>query len=260
MSFRTKHVFIPFTIFGLSCLIACEDEATPINFLEGFHQISSIEHFSSDKSEGVEIFNYKDSLLNQVDDQRSYAKYKEFIYDNEDRLQEILTYQTDDNTLLSRDSIAYHKNQRIEKIYKFNINVSTEVELSSIEELFYDRNGYLSEKVTGYDFDIEYKSVERYRWKNNNIVQVDHLDGKLNLRYEYFYEYDHKFNYQLNNPHFIIYTYTWSKNNVIKFSAKDYTGLLDLACNPCHTNYFYNSSGLPTDVIYDWGRALKITY
>ncbi len=114
--------------------------------------------------------------------------------------------------------------------------------------------------MTYYDFDSEFSSVARYYWRNDNIVQVNHLDGKRNLRYEFFYEYDYKPNYQRNNPHFIIYTYTWSKHNVIKFSAKDYTGLLDLACNPCHTNYFYNSSGLPTRVIYDWSRALEITY
>ncbi len=104
-----RHFGSIVVLFGSFLLTSCEDDATPIDLQDGFYKISSIAYFSNDQPEGSEIFNYKDSLLNQVDDQRSYAKYKEFIYDGQDRLQEIQTYQTDDDVLLSRDSIAYDK-------------------------------------------------------------------------------------------------------------------------------------------------------
>lgn len=243
-------------------LFSCEQDPVPNNLPGGFVQVSSIDHIWDGKLRGTEIFNYgSDSLLYRVEDSRS-QKYKEFSYDNLNRLEEVRTYHADDNLLVAKDSMIYDQNERVEGIYNFYLGVDSVVKASRVTKFSYDQTGYIKETITSNILETEYKSITRYHWKDNNIVKTGYMDESGELLFETVFRYDSKTSYQLNNPHYISTPWTWTQNNII-FSFTEVLSksiVVEFVCNPCNDGYRYNSSELPIKIAHDRGETLIINY
>ena len=80
------------------------------------------------------------------------------------------------------------------------------------------------------------------------------------MYHEYFLKYDNKHNFQKNLPNSLSDPILWSDNNVKEIEYKDYTGLLDVVCNPCKSDFKYNSDKFPKSISYDWGREATLSY
>ena len=96
-------------------------------------------------------------------------------------------------------------------------------------------------------------------WNDGNIVLVEVVDEADNLLHEFSYTYDDKINYKNSLPLYIRDPLNWTKSNITQMSARDFTGLLDLVCNPCSFSYKYNLDERPVEIeaYDDWKFKLE---
>lgn len=226
-------------------------------------KLTSIE-YSDDHRSWTENYTYTpDGKLEKIENFRSLGRRYEMSYQN-DRLQEILTYRIDNNELVFRDSLLYNTDGTIQSIHHFSTNAGEDVPISTIDEFEYDDELKVSKKSTYSVKADKYTAIEKYVWKRNNIKKVESFNEKEELLYEFFFEYDNKVNYKKGLPSALINNFSesslfWNENNVKKFDLVDNTGLVDIICNPCKTDYEYNSNGYPVLIKSD-SREMKLNY
>ncbi len=101
----------------------------------------------------------------------------------------------------------------------------------------------------------------KYFWENGNIAGKEDYAGDFgDLMHEWVYEYGTGL-----NPEKIVAMYPehpdYQSENLEKaMNATDYTGLLDLLCNPCFHNYDLNEQDLPTRIHYGWGKEIELIW
>ena len=253
-----------YTVFVCTFLSCTKDAVEPTILLGKYHKIQSIEtviNYPSGWSQSFfELFTYDTEGRLYRHDYTRDKRHTIFKYDSGGRLVSQWTYKSDENKIIFRDSLVYGFSGRISNIYHFSINSGPELPLHSVEILSYSSNGLLERSLT---LDARKDKIQYrydYFWEDNNIVKVEDRNGSNQLRHEWFYTYDTQHNYKLNFPLFIPYLTSQTQNNVVEFSLKDYTGLVDLLCNPCETLWQFNPDGLPVKAEYDWGWTQNIVY
>ncbi len=241
--------------------MACENEFNPAivnNFsvsqiitVQGDqNQIHDFEYDTNGKL--VSVFNSINTNTNEL------IEVTDFLYEANQLALITLRYQSTD-TLSRQDSITYLGNGLVDKVYSA-YNYEGNMVVSWIRQHQYDNNRKLKAQLFYSPSSPENQLSQRYYWQNGNVTKIEHYNGNT-LSYESSYTYDNKPNYKLNNPFFSDYELSMaSKNNITKVEYTDYSGLLDLACNPCNYAYEYNDFNLPKKVTNGWGSTAYITY
>lgn len=239
------------------CMVSCSKD-DQIEQSRGTKLISI--EYTNDNTSWIEEYTYSsDGELIKIEDFSPSGIRYEIDY-QDSKLNEYRTYTRSEGNLISRDSVLYNKNGTIQAIFNFSGNSEGKLSLAWIYEYEYDNENRLSKKSTFFVKIQEYTRVEKYFWNESNIEKVAHYNGDGELRHEVFYEYDDKINYQKNIPKHKTEPINWSGNNVIKMGFKDYSGLLDLSCGPCITEYKYNLDNYPVFIKFNSGREMKLTY
>lgn len=200
-----------------------------------------------------------EGALVRYNDLSNIPKHQVFHYTGDSQLQEILTFQTEENQLLFRDSLTYNHIGQIEQVHKFRIDPSQNASLTHIENFSYDNNGRLRHKSTTTPSSPN-PSTTRYLWNGGNIRKVDYYSSTGELLYETSYTYDNQVNYRFNFPAYRTDPFNRNHNNVTRSSFTDHTGLIDPICFVCETQYEYNAQGLPIRIEQPGGRVLTIEY
>ena len=238
---------------------ACQKESGFIPLPIPEQQLISIDYLSENRRWSEDYFYDIYDRLIRVDDLRSTGRRYELSY-QEGRLQEVKTYVIADNKLVFRDELTYDNEGRVHKTYNYSINGGATLPLARIHEYRYDNNGLVTEQLTYPPTEDKVVRSEKYTWENGNIVNIAHHDGAGNLEYEFLYKYDQSFNYNLYQTHLINNFTTLNKNNVIHAELlKDCTGVIDLYCNPCISNFTYDVNDYPI-VGESLRRTFKLTY
>lgn len=130
-----------------------------------------------------------------------------------------------------------------------------------IYDYSYDADGYPVKSRTYYVPSNTYFFSYEYTWTDGNLTRKTDYAGDFGaLRHEWFYEYAPFINPERlctvfpENPEYR------SRNVVKTMSAKDYTGLLDLICNPCKHSYTPNPYAVPVRIKYGWGDELELEW
>lgn len=216
--------------------------------------------YEDDYSEwSVNYFYSSDGDLIMIEDLFSLGRRTEIEYEGS-RVKEYLTYSMDDEKLIFRDSVAYNADGTIKAKYNFLINRGEDLPLAYIYEYEYNSDGKLDKHSTFMVHRQEYLRVNKYHWKKGNVIKVEEFDEKGKLKHVVHYKYDNKSNYRnklspaLNTSPYV------SKNNITKMEVDDYTGTIDLVCNPCKSKYKYNKENYPISIKSDGGLVTKLYY
>lgn len=252
-----------FILILVNCflIIGCnkDDDSDSISSTNGTVLISA-ERLNEGSNTYSEIFDYDNSgVLSNVqsfyeNSENSGYNYTLNYIDNQ--LQTIDRIKIEDQTLFSKDSLSYDDNGRLEKIFLINRQGGDELDVFYTYEFAYDDENRIVSETTIGDFFIWKDS---FHWEGNNIVQKDQF-GEDGLMHSFFYIYDDKINPKRDLPYYFKQPIFQSQNNVIEESAIDFTGILDLYCNPCKHEYKYNLDNVPVEIQYEWGRTIKFTY
>lgn len=250
---KRSLVFFFFIIFIISC-----SEDDEIEQSEGT-QLISIEYGNKNEGWVVNYYYSSNDEIIKIEDLSSLGRRYEIDY-QDSRLIEYKTYRMDNDSLIFRDSILYNSNGTIKAIHNYSINSGTDLPLSWIYRYEYNSENKVTKKSTYFVRSQKYTSIEKFYWSGNNIERVEHLNEEEKLKYEYFFEYDDKENYQRVLPTIISDPLTWSQNNVTKINWNDYLGNLDLNCRPCIIEYRYNLDDYPVSIKSNGGLQLKLNY
>lgn len=157
------------------------------------------------------------------------------------------------------DTLIYNNEGRI--IERQVLEPEDNFSVHLIYKYAYDDAGFPVTSQTYYPATNEYWSSYKYLWENGNIVKKEDYEGDFEyLEHEWFYEYGPGLNHEKIAAMFPEYP-EYQNNNVVKFmSAKDYTGLLDLLCNPCVHQYDLNDYNLPTRIHYGWDNEIELIW
>lgn len=238
---------------------ACQKENSffPLPIPE--QQLASIEYLTDNSYWSEEyLYDIYDRLI-RVDNLRSTGRRYELSYEKE-RLSEVKTYKILDDKLIFRDELEYDNDGRIYKTYNYSINGGETLPLARIHEYLYNVDGLIVEKLTYGPTDDKVIRSEKYFWENGNIVNIAHHDGNGNLEYEFSYKYDQSFNYNIYQTHRVNQFMILNQNNIIQEELiKDCTGLVDIFCSPCASDFTYDSNKYPIAVETSY-RSLKIIY
>ncbi len=255
-----KSLFLILLFVSLS---ACENQINPS--LAADFQIKQIISESGDQRQ-LKDFAYSNSgnLLSVVHDfntnqgANEYVETTNFLYDNEQLTFKTFSYQSN-GELHRRDSLTYFGNGLIDKLYSAYSENGTMV-VSWVSEFEYNDDGTIKQKTSYNPTSPDTELSNRYYWSNGDIIKIESYYQDA-LRYEASYQYDGASNYKLGNPFFSNFEFSAAtKNNITQVKYTDYSGLLDLACNPCTLSYEYNELNLPKKVTYNWGSIDYITY
>ncbi len=149
----------------------------------------------------------------------------------------------DKGFLIEKIELLPGENNKIHLVYKFEN----------------DDNGQVISSTTFYPTNDEYWSSHKYFWENGNIIKIEDYSGEFQqLEHEWFLEYDTAFNYEKVIGAFPESPENNTLNMVKKGEAKDYTGLLDLLCNPCETSFLLNDKNLPVSIKHGWDDKPEI--
>ncbi|MCY7351376.1 MAG: hypothetical protein LH606_12030 [Cytophagaceae bacterium] len=102
----------------------------------------------------------------------------------------------------------------------------------------------------------KYVAVNRYVWKDGNVVAINKFDGAGKPQSEWTFDYDSAINplaLTLADP-----DEPTSRNNATRSTLKrDYTGLIDLAVNPVIIKHVLKANGLPLTKSYNYVKRLE---
>ncbi|MBO3698325.1 hypothetical protein [Roseivirga sp. E12] len=255
-----KHLLL--TLLLLS-FWACENEIDPSRVAD--FTVSKIVIEQGDQRQ-VQDFNYNTngklvSVINDINanvGSNEYIEVTNFLYENNQLAFKTYSYQSTD-TVHRQDSLTYYGNGKIHKVYS-SYAYGGIMAPNWVSEYTYNDDGTLRSRTSYNPTSPDTEVSNRFYWENGNVVKTEHSYGDA-LMYEVFYQYDNYPNYKLGNPFFSDYEISLAnRNNLAQARYKDYSGLLDLACNPCNYSYEYNDFNLPKKVTYDWGSSAYITY
>lgn len=130
-----------------------------------------------------------------------------------------------------------------------------------IDDYTYDAAGRPISSRAFYPSEGKYLFSKRYTWENGNIVKIeDYSGGFAQLLHEWFYEYNTGINPEQLATLFPETPENQNRNLVRTTRATDYTGLLDLECNPCEHKYVLNPQGLPVLIRYGWDNEIMFEW
>jgi hypothetical protein len=239
-----------FTVLFLSCK---EEVNSPANEV----QLESIVSEFLGRDASI-LFEY-DTLdrLARVEDhfERERIEYAYTI----NTLEKIFTYDSL-GQLISLDSVTYHQNGQIEKLYRYFTDDNGHLKEIIIYEYVYNTDGRIERLISINPSSGATMAYKTYAWLNGNISHINEYSGNDHLFIEYSFEYDHQLNYRWHNPYYYFDPQYTTDNNVVKATLKDHTGLYNGICNPCLLSYLYNTSGYPTWFKYEGGTEKFINY
>lgn len=238
---------LTFSLLLLLILIvsACQKENTFIPLPIPDQQLITIDYLSENRRWSEDYFYDIYDRLIRVDDLRSTGRRYELSY-QEGRLQEVKTYVIADNKLVFRDELTYDNEGRVHKTYNYSINGGATLPLARIHEYRYDNNGLVTEQLTYPPTEDKVARIEKYTWENGNIVNTAHFDGAGNLEYEFLYKYDQSVNYNRYQTYRVNHFTILNQNNITHTELiKDCTGIIDLYCNPCISDFAYDANNYP---------------
>jgi len=253
---------ILFTL-ALVATLSCENDITPA--LIGDFNIQQIVSNSNTDHSQTDDFSYNvDNKLISVKRNLAYdgdfaasAELIEFQYEGETLVSRTHQYLPSD-TIHQKISYTYLPNGSLHKeLYAYTYTGELQVEW--INEYEYSPNGDLFKKSSYNPDSPDTRNWAQYYWKNGNVNKIENYYGG-SLRYESFFTYDNATNYKLGNPFFNDYEASLvNKNNLTQVKYVDYSGVLDLACNPCNYAYQYNNQSLPVKVTGPSSFASELT-
>lgn len=256
-----KIIYLPLLII---CIISCENDIIPINVQDfTIQQIvtnngggySQTENFSYDVN-GKLISISRD--IQYAPDLIGYQELIEFQYDDDILVSKTHGYQSTD-TLHRQVSFTYLPNGAVHQASHAYAYTGV-MEVQWMDTYEYNADGSLRKKTSINPNSTDTEISSQYYWKNGNVSKIQNYNNGV-LRYESLHSYDDKINFRKGNPFFSDYDIGLANNNnMIKTEYIDYSGLLDLACNPCSTSYEYNNYNLPTKIYEAWGQVRSIFY
>ncbi len=264
MILSMKKLF--FILLALS-IVSCEEDAPSLVEIAppgDFAKVASMSYqlgspFQS--SNWTVTFQYNDDdLLVRTDNDDSIDEYKLFEYNDLNRVIEVKTFYTEQNQLISRDSIVYDSNGLIASIFQFSINGSDEVVLYAENSYSYNGNGKLTNSTLRHIPTGNIWRKRKFFWDQNNISKIEDYSDDDSLDHEWTFKYDNKVSYKFNNPEFLHDELSPSLNNLVESNVVDHTGILDLACYRCTSEYTYNDNHLPLTISFNWGTTIQIEY
>ncbi|HAA11650.1 MAG TPA: hypothetical protein DCE41_08100 [Cytophagales bacterium] len=197
--------------------------------------------------------------LQRIESSRPYDEEYQLEY-VEGQLTGMRIYWPQTQLLYSSVAITYNLSGAVREVEVQYFDENGEVTATTHYAYEYDSRNRIREIWGTRSSASNYSFGRRFHWSQGNISQVDFLDEDRELMHEFFYKYDGRNNYQRGLPTSIYNPLLWGDHNIVEMSAEDYTGLLDLACNPCKTKYRYNLAGYPVSVTQEWGEDQTITY
>ncbi|OEK05172.1 hypothetical protein [Roseivirga misakiensis] len=246
--------------------LSCENGITPIE-IDHFNVQQIVDNTNSDYIQ-TEDFTYDDqnrliSVRRKVTsdiDFTSDGELVEFKYEGDRLIEKTHKYLPSD-TAFQKTNYTYLNDGRLHQEL-LSYAYSGEMNVEWINEYTYNAEGQVVGKISYNPNSIDTQTSNKYFWQGDNVQKIEHYYGKT-LIHESTYTYDNAFNYKRGNPYFYNYEFDIAnKNNVTQVRYKDYSGLLDLACNPCSYSYEYNDRLLPIKVMSTSGffQSLSISY
>lgn len=247
-----NFIYIFFTIIFF---FSCKNDDDSIVKTSGTI-LSSITIDTGSGNERVENFVYNPNGTLRSVETELFARKNECDYAN-NQLQ-IIRVLGNDDALIRKDSFSYNEAERINKVFRFSNNGNDSLEVRWTYEFFYNEENQVNKMITSLTNEIIHS--DSFYWSNNNIVQIDIFDKMENLAHIYLYEYDDKQNFKKDLPYYSLDPLSFSANNVTQYTAMDFTGILDLVCNPCNHSYKYNLDDFPVEIDYGWDWKYRISY
>lgn len=126
-----------------------------------------------------------------------------------------------------------------------------------VETFRYNADGQIGEVHSEFpNFNFPTKRVERYVWKNGNVVAINKFYGTGKPQSEWTYDYDSTINPYALTP--ADPDEPTSRNNLIRSTLKrDYIGNIDLAANPVIIRHVLKANGLPLRKSYNYDKRLE---
>ncbi len=204
-----------------------------------------------------ELFDY-DSLgrLIRYSAKGSYNSIYTMEYKN-DLVNFIHQIDPEDGTEIQKDSIVYTPFGKTDKSFEINLKTGKPESVNTFE---YDMNGQLLSKKWFHIQDSTFFWLEKYFWEDGNIVKQEEYDEKLQLNYEYFFEFDDQVNYEVNLLYLPDQPNSWNRNNITNMTWADHIGNLDIICTICNSKYDYNLDGLPVRIRGENGYKMELRY
>ncbi|MEY4903451.1 MAG: hypothetical protein RLZZ292_1266 [Bacteroidota bacterium] len=152
-----------------------------------------------------------------------------------------LNYYTRDS-IVKKKTLFYNDKRLLVEIKTFEVGVK-EIYQSSKTFLYNARKEPVSQVENYYYTAFPFNTTYQYEWKNGNVINEKYSTNNV-LHFEVNREYDDKHNFR---P--IDYDGTrlvHSRNNILKATYKNHSGVYELWTNPGIDSYQYNKDGLPT--------------
>jgi hypothetical protein len=163
----------------------------------------------------------------------------------------------EDGHEIEKDSIVYTPSGQTYKSFKIDLKTGRPESVHTFE---YDTNGQLLSKKWFHIQDSIFFWLEKYFWEDGNIVKQEEYDEKLQLNYEYFFEFDDQVNYEANLLYLPDQPNSWNRNNITNMTWADHIGNLDIICTLCNAKYDYNLDGLPVRIRGENGYKMELRY
>ena len=243
-----------------ACFFVVSCDSNEMEYSQG-SRLERIERVQNDEVVWQEVYRYNEE--NQVIEieQDTEDGFRYIIEYEGGRVLQILHHKKDLNFIVHKDSLVYNASDRIKNHYYVFYSWETGERLS-IGQIDYEYSsiGVLERMIHQVRDEREGEPrIEQLFWSADGVRKVAHYRGNQ-LRFEFFYTYDNKVNVQRLDPRSLTNPVNSGQYNLISSSARDYTGLLDLACNPCEWSYTYNRQGLPVRLIGHFGSELRYWY
>lgn len=244
-------------IVGWIAISSC-DFHQDLHFSEG-GTVVSMDHVNRNDSTWTENYIYNENNnLSRVNGLNRNRRYTIIEYNENNQIDQILQYSKDGDELLFRDSLIYDDSNLPVKNYHYSIN--NDMELTRIDSVIYNEQNNISAIKFNHMQDDRVR-IEKYKWENENIVNMKKFDEEENLLYEYNYRYDDMRNYKKELPYNFQDYLRRSENNVTWYEYVYHSGpVFALLCNPCINEYRYNKAGFPVTAETSYGLETKIEY
>lgn len=250
-------------IFALSC----ENDTTPLD-VENFFIQEIISSHENDDYVQRDDFSYDvNGRLISVTRDLSYdidlvgnREIVEFQYEGDRLISKTHRYNSTD-TLHRQVSYTYLPNGRLYQA-SHAYPYTGVMEVQWVDTYEYNTDGTLRKQTSVNPNSTDTGSSNQFYWKNGNVSKIETYYNSQ-LHYESYFTYDNATNYRKGNPFFHDYEISLAtRNNIKKVRYEDYSGFLDLACNPCSYSYEYNDLNLPTKVTgpLPFGKTQSIFY
>lgn len=240
-------------VFLLLLVSACRKSADSLASVEAFtgHTCRLTSQTNSDGSTAAYQYDAASRLI-QIDRYLVSDQFITFEYNPEGTLKARLTQRSADSFAKTREEFQYHGSRLTEVIRLVRSTATDPFRADTRRTFSHDAAGRITEEKSfalGSGAD-QPRSRQVYEYDARNLTRrqyYDSQDSSAKVRFEFSYQYDSYRNPGFRRPAFPDDPDSYSLNNVVVTSVRDYTGTLDPCFSyPVRYRYRYNAQGYPT--------------